>query len=79
MGTIDQAFNSQEIAVACPKCSHQTKEKIGRLRSERHVTCAGCGTDITVDTSQLEQALGSAQRGFDDLTRSLSKTIKLKF
>lgn len=40
------------VEVSCPKCGKKLKEKIGRLKRNKHITCPACGR-IAVDTDQL--------------------------
>lgn len=69
------SLDSVTVDIPCPQCGKQLKEKIGRLKRDKHITCATCGR-MAVDTSQL-------RRVEDGIKKQLSKlggqkiTIKL--
>lgn len=60
-------FDSAPIAIPCPQCGKQLKEKIGRLKRDKHITCPACGR-IAVDTDQLRR-----------LEADIEKTMAKKF
>ena len=33
---------SHEVRFQCPKCGHDLKQTIGRLKANEHMTCPGC-------------------------------------
>lgn len=68
-------LDSHVMTFPCPKCGKQLKEKVGRMKRNKHVSCAVCG-QIAVDAEQL-------RRIEDGLNKQISKlggqkiTIKL--
>ena len=71
-------FDNQEVSIACPKCNHETKQKVARLRGNPKIHCPACSAEIAVDARQLDKQLGALDRQIADLSKRLSKTIKLK-
>jgi len=47
---------SHEVRFQCPKCGHDLKQTIGRLKANEHMTCPGCGIGINIDTNRLANA-----------------------
>lgn len=66
-------LDSHVITMTCPQCHKQLKEKIGRLKRDKHITCPTCGR-ITVDTNQLRHIEESLNK---ELAK-IPKTIKIK-
>jgi transposase-like protein len=66
-------FDDGEVELPCPKCARKTKRTLGRLRREKKFKCAGCGSDVDVDTKELEQSMRSIGQSFDSLKRSLRR------
>jgi transcription elongation factor Elf1 len=66
---------SHEIRFQCPKCGHDLKQTIGRLRASEHMTCPGCNIGINIDTNRLAKAT-------EEIRRAIEKTppeITIKF
>jgi len=36
-------IDSHEISINCPHCRKETKQSIGRLKTNPKIRCAGCG------------------------------------
>lgn len=66
-----------EIALECPHCQHQSQQVFGRLKTDGAFTCPACATVVTVDTSDVGNAVDSAQRDLENFTKSVNKTIKI--
>lgn len=41
------------IAFQCREYGHDLAQSIGRLKSEAHMPCPGCGIGINIDTTKL--------------------------
>lgn len=63
-----------EIRFQCPKCGHDLKQTIGRLKANDHMTCPGCGIGINIDTSRLAKAAEEIQKAIDKVPPEI--TIK---
>lgn len=46
------SLNAHTITLSCPQCGQQLKEKLGRLKRDKHITCPTCGR-IAVDTHKV--------------------------
>lgn len=40
----------QEIGFQCPSCGYDLRQTAGKLKSNCHMTCPGCGVGIEIDT-----------------------------
>jgi DNA-directed RNA polymerase subunit RPC12/RpoP len=69
-------FDSKEVTVKCPECSHEITETIGHFRASPDIQCPGCSVTIKIEASSLDEALKSAEKSFADLKRKISR-IKL--
>jgi predicted RNA-binding Zn-ribbon protein involved in translation (DUF1610 family) len=49
-------IDSHEIRFQCPKCGHDLKQTIGRLKANERMTCPGCGVGINIDSDRLAKA-----------------------
>ena len=67
-------FDSQDIAIPCPKCGKQLKEKLGRLKREKHIPCPVCGR-IAVDLESVVKA----ENALNKQLAKLNKKITIKF
>jgi len=65
---------SHEISFQCPKCGHDLKRTIGRLKANEHMTCPGCGIGINIDTDRLARATEEIQNALDKIPPEI--TIK---
>jgi hypothetical protein len=54
-----------EIAFQCPSCGYDLRQPIGLLRQSKHMTCAGCGVGINIDTDRLAVASEEIQKALD--------------
>lgn len=68
------SLDNHVIDISCPQCGKKLKEKIGRMKREKHITCPVCG-NIPVNTDQL----ATIERGIAKELAQLGRTtIKLK-
>jgi ribosomal protein S27E len=72
----ERIFDSQEVTVECPDCSHEITQTIGHFRASPKIECPGCGVTIKIEASSLDEALKSAEKSFADLKSKISR-IKL--
>ena len=66
-------IDSHEISINCPHCRKETKQSIGRLKTNPKIRCAGCGQDIHVKADQFRRAADSAQKQLDALGKAFGK------
>ena len=66
--------DSTEIFFQCPSCGHELRQSIGLLKQSRHMTCAGCGIGINIDTDRLAVASEEIQKALDKVPPEI--TIK---
>jgi predicted RNA-binding Zn-ribbon protein involved in translation (DUF1610 family) len=64
-----------EISFQCPKCGHDIKQTIGRLKAKEHMACPGCGVGINIDTNRLADATEEIQIA----TGKIPPEITIKF
>jgi predicted RNA-binding Zn-ribbon protein involved in translation (DUF1610 family) len=65
---------SHEVRFQCPKCGHDLKQTIGRLKANEHMTCPGCGIGINIDTNRLAKAAEEIQKAIEKVPPEI--TIK---
>ena len=63
-----------EISFQCPSCGHELNQSVGRLKSGSHMTCAGCGVGINIDSDRLAVASEEIQKALDKVPPEI--TIK---
>ncbi len=63
-----------EIRFQCPKCGHDLRQTIGRLKANEHMTCSGCGIGINIDTDRLAKATEEIQKAIEKVPPEI--TIK---
>jgi predicted RNA-binding Zn-ribbon protein involved in translation (DUF1610 family) len=64
--------DTHEIAFQCPNCGNELKQTIGRLKTQEHMTCSGCGIGINIDTNRLAQATEEIQKAIDKIPPEIS-------
>lgn len=72
-------LDNAEVEIPCPKCGKKTKERLGRLKNNPVLHCAGCGTEIQVNANGpggLAQGMKSVDKSLADLKRSLGKLAR---
>lgn len=67
-------LDSHTVTVPCPTCGQQLKEKLGRLKRDKHIDCPVCGR-IAVNTDKLRGIEGSINK---ELAK-IHKTFTIKF
>lgn len=67
--------DSLTVDIPCPACGQKTQQTIGWLKAQRQFSCA-CGQAITVDLSQLKQAVVGAQKLLDHFSTHLRNIAK---
>lgn len=60
-----------EIGVPCPRCGHETKKRIGWLKSHVKITCAGCDETIDLTDAGFRKGLVDAERAISDFRKGL--------
>lgn len=66
--------DSNEIRFQCPKCGHDLKQTIGRLKANEHMICSECGIGINIDTNKLASAAEEIRRAIEKIPAEI--TIK---
>lgn len=72
-------LDNHQIDLACPKCGHKIKERLGRLKNNPLLRCTRCGADIQINAGGpggLGAGLKKVDNAFADLQRSLKKLGK---
>lgn len=67
-------LDNVEVKLPCPQCGKQLKEKIGRLKREKHIKCVICGR-VAVDTDQLRKVEATISKEMAKISRKI--TLKL--
>jgi predicted RNA-binding Zn-ribbon protein involved in translation (DUF1610 family) len=65
-------MDAHEIRFQCPNCGHELKQSIGRLKDQEHMTCAGCGIGINIDTDRLAKATEEIQKAIEKIPPEIS-------
>ena len=65
------------LPIHCPKCGHESTEKLSRLKASPKLICSACGTTIRIDAKQLKEGLASVEKSLDDFRKAISKSFKL--
>jgi hypothetical protein len=67
-------IDAHEIRFQCPKCGHELKQTIRRLKANEHMTCPGCSIGINIDTDRLAKATEEIQKAIEKMPPEI--TIK---
>jgi transcription elongation factor Elf1 len=68
-------IDAHEIRFQCPKCGHDLKQTIGRLKANERMTCPGCGVRINIDTDRLAKATEEIEKAL----KKIPPEITIKF
>jgi predicted RNA-binding Zn-ribbon protein involved in translation (DUF1610 family) len=60
-------FDSEELAIPCPKCGDTINRTIRQLHAAPDITCSTCGSGIHVDTAEFDKSAAAAGKELDDL------------
>ena len=66
-------FDEQTLSIPCPRCSKETKKKIGWLKRNREMTCAACGETFGLDSKEFLAEIAKAERAIEDLMKNISR------
>lgn len=61
-------FDSQSVAVKCPRCGHNHSKTVAWLKTHDDIACV-CGANIHVDLEGFRGPLKSAEKSLDDFRR----------
>lgn len=50
-----------ELEVTCPMCLKVSKQKIARIKTNRHISCASCNGLISLDTEQFRSKIAEVE------------------
>jgi transcription elongation factor Elf1 len=64
--------DAHEVRFQCPRCGHELKQTIGRLKANEHMTCSGCGVGINMDTNRLAKATEEIQKAINKIPPEIS-------
>ena len=53
------------VPFQCPKCGHLLEQTIGKLKTQDHMLCPGCGVGINIDTNRLSNAANEIRKAVD--------------
>lgn len=70
-------LDSQDITIPCPKCRKQLKEKLGRVKRDKHITCPKCGR-MAFDANKIREIEDRFSKQITDQLAKLPKTITIK-
>jgi uncharacterized Zn finger protein len=76
MGAFDKVIPGQQIVIRCSKCGQQKTQSLQWVRSNKLMTCAGCGTKV--ETAQFDTSSRSSQGGVNDRSKNLSNSTRLR-
>ena len=69
-------LDDSRIELSCPKCGRKFSERIGKLKLNPTLPCDSCGTQITIDASDLNSAMKKVDKQMADLQRTLGSLGK---
>ncbi|HEY5582567.1 MAG TPA: hypothetical protein VIK56_15660 [Rhodoferax sp.] len=69
-------LDDQQLDIPCPHCSKKSKESIGRLKNNPHLTCSSCGGGIDIDADKLRGGIAAAQKSLDKLDATMRNLFK---
>ncbi len=64
-------FEDQKIGVPCPECGHKTQKTIGWLKTHDKLTCAGCGSNVVIDSEKLFSGIKEAEKTVAKFRKSI--------
>jgi len=67
------SFDTEQIAVPCPKCGVKASRRIGEMRRSRELHCEACGVDFAVDLSQFDQGVRRVDKAINDAFKGFGK------
>lgn len=70
-------LDSTDITIPCPQCGKQLKEKLGRLKRDKHITCQKCGM-MAVDTNEIRKIEDRLGKQLAEQLAKIPKTINIK-
>lgn len=62
------------VEFQCPHCRHELEQTIGRLKSQNHMSCPGCGIGICVDADRLANVVEEIRKAVEKVPPEI--TIK---
>lgn len=70
-----------QVPVECQGCGHTTRHTIGRLKRQPRVTCPNCErvTEVSLQDDQARATVDTVNREFEELRRTLNRTIDIRF
>ena len=71
--TVKSILDDEELNIPCPRCSKETKKKIGWLKRNREMTCSACGETFGLDTKELRREIARVDRAIRDLENTLKR------
>ena len=66
--------DAHAVRFQCPKCGHDLRQTIGRLKTNDHMICPGCRIGINIDTNRLANAAEEIQNAIEKIPAEI--TIK---
>lgn len=69
-------LDSETVEIPCPHCSRKQRERIGKLKTNPTLTCAGCGQRIKIEADDLRKKINDIERSIAKLRDSFGKLGK---
>ena len=69
-------FESHQVTLTCPKCSHKFQEALGRLQNNPTLICRQCQAAININADDLHRDVDGAQREMDNLIDTIKKSLR---
>lgn len=69
-------LDNESADLTCPQCGHKFRERLGKLKTKNHITCAACKVEIPVDANQIRRLLQKIDKSAADLNRSVGRIFK---
>ena len=75
---ISSSVKKQQVTISCPKCGHEIRNTLGHFTSHNNVLCAGCGVEITIDSTQFNSEMKKIDKLISDFGKDISRNITLR-
>lgn len=69
-------LDDQTIELTCPHCGRKFEERIGKLKTNPRLICAGCHNVIDTNANQFRAEIAKVEESLADLRRAIGRIGK---
>ena len=66
-------LDGSPIDLPCPGCGHKNRKTVGWIKLHSRMTCAGCGRDVILDSSDFRRGMRNVDTQLDKLSKTFRK------